>query len=214
MDIFNDKLLILSPHADDEILGCGGLIAKHRKESVYIAEFTMGSLERRKEFERFLNDFNIKNHNILYEDKYHLHLDTVPMFEIINKIDEIIQKFNPEVVAIPFPSFNQDHKIVYQCSTAVLRSRRTNVRTQPFVIIYEYPQINWIIDDKTFMPNCYIDISSVIEEKVEMLKYFSSQINDAKYAISINGMVNTARYRGNEISVEAAEAYMIKRLIF
>ncbi|MBK1812712.1 PIG-L family deacetylase [Clostridium sp. YIM B02505] len=209
----NEKLLVLSPHADDETLGCGGLISKLKSTNVHIVEFTIGSDVRKKEFEKIMELCQIENFEILYDDQYHLKLDLIPMFELVNKVESVIERVRPQVVAIPFPSFNQDHAIVYNCCMTALRSRKKKFFMPEIVIVYEYPQVNWITNVQMFKPNLYVDISKQLHKKVEMLGMYESQMGDEDYAVSKNGVISMAKYRGKEVSVEAAEAYEIKRLI-
>jgi len=209
----DERLLVFSPHADDETLGCGGLISKMESSNVHIAEFTIGSAIRKKEFEKIVEFCEIENFEVLYDDEYHLKLDLIPMFDLVNKVEGIIDRVRPQVVAIPFPSFNQDHAIVYNCCMTALRSRKKKFFMPEVVIVYEYPQINWITNVQMFQPNLYVDISKHLHKKVEMLEMYESQMGDEDYAVSKNGVISMARYRGKEVSVEAAEAYEIKRVL-
>jgi LmbE family N-acetylglucosaminyl deacetylase len=209
----NERLLVFSPHADDETLGCGGLISKMKSANVHIAEFTMGSAVRKKEFEKIMEFCQIKNFEILYDDAYHLKLDLIPKFDLVNKVEDIIDRVRPQVVAIPFSSFNQDHAIVYNCCMTALRSRKKFFFMPEVVIVYEYPQVNWITNVPMFQPNLYVDISEHLHKKVEMLQMYESQMGDEDYAVSKNGVISMSKYRGKEVSVEAAEAYEIKRLL-
>ncbi len=210
----NERLLIFSPHADDESLGCGGLISKMKSKNVYITEFTIGSTIRKREFEKLMEFCQIENFEILYDDDYHLKLDLIPMFDVINRVESTIERVKPYVVAIPFPSFNQDHFIVYNSCMTALRSRKKKFYMPEAVIVYEYPQVNWITNVHMFQPSLYINISEYLSKKVEMLAMYQSQSGDEDYAISKNGVLSMAKYRGKEVSVEAAEAYEIKRLLF
>lgn len=209
----NERLLVFSPHADDETLGCGGLISKMYGANVHIAEFTIGSATRKKEFEKIMEFCQIENFEVLYDDNYHLKLDLIPMFDLVNRIEGIIERVRPQVVAIPFPSFNQDHAIVYNCCMTALRSRKKKFFMPEAVMVYEYPQVNWITNVQRFQPNLYIDISKHLPKKAEMLEMYESQMGDEDYAVSKNGVLSMARYRGKEVSVGAAEAYEIKRLL-
>ena len=209
----DERLLIFSPHADDEVLGCGGLMSKMKSANVHIAEFTIGSAVRKREFEKIMGFCQIDNFETLYDDSYHLKLDLIPMFDLVNKAESVIERVKPYAVAIPFPSFNQDHAIVYNCCMTALRSRKKKFFMPEAVIVYEYPQVNWITNVQMFQPNLYIDISKHLLKKVEMLAMYESQMGDEDYAVSKNGVMSMARYRGKEVSVEAAEAYEIKRLL-
>lgn len=208
-----DKLLIISPHTDDEVLGCGGLMHHFQSEHIYVAQLTAGNEIRRREFESVMQYCRIPNYSILFEDHLHLKLDTLPLSTIIHSFEAIIEQFKPSLVAIPFPSFNQDHEVVFRAGMAALRSKKRAQHFPKMVILYEYPQINWISLGGRFQPNLYLDISNHLTEKIEMLKLYESQLVDEEYAVSIDGMVSLAKYRGKEISVAAAEAYEVRRWI-
>lgn len=208
-----DKLLIISPHTDDEVLGCGGLMSYFPSDNIYVAQLTAGSDIRRGEFESVMQYCGISNYSILFEDHLHLKLDTLPLSTLINSFEAIIEQFKPSLVAVPFPSFNQDHEVVFRASMAALRSKKRGQHFPKMVILYEYPQINWISLGGRFQPNMYLDISNHLEEKIEMMKLYESQLVDEEYAVSFNGLVSLAKYRGKEISVAAAEAYEVRRWI-
>ncbi|WP_353056774.1 PIG-L deacetylase family protein [Paenibacillus polysaccharolyticus] len=204
---------MVSPHADDEVLGCGGLISQMNSDSVYIAQMTMGSELRKTEFLNLMEHCSINNYSILFDDSLHLKLDTIPLSVIITELEKIIEKFMPTIVAIPFPSFNQDHEVVYRACCAALRSKKKGQHMPLMTILYEYPQINWSGIGGDFQPNFYIDITKELPNKIKMMKFYESQLVDETYAVSLAGIKNMANYRGREISVSAAEAYYLKRLI-
>ena len=212
MDISGD-VLVLSPHPDDEVLGCGGLLCRVDSHKIHLLEFTMGSPRRREEFECFMRSYNIADGKIAYDDALHLRLDTLPQADIIRLIEEEIDRIRPEVVAIPFPSFNQDHEVVNRCAITALRSRKKPYYMPRIVLQYEYPQVNWLQNRYAFVPNFYLDISQNIDKKAAMLAHYRSQLKDPQYAVSVEGMRTLAYFRGKEISVLAAEAYQICRWI-
>lgn len=220
MTIFNNntRLLVFSPHPDDEILGCGGLIKKVKdsKGKIQVSLFTFGdndkSNTRKNEFENVMKYMNVDSYECLFPNEYHLKLDKLPMFDLIQKIENAVNEFKPTICAIPFPSFNQDHKMIYDASIAALRSTPSLQRHLPqYTIIYEYPQVGWYSDRIHFTPNLYIDISKEIEDKVLAFELYNSQNKFREYSISSESIKIYAQMRGREITVDYAESFMIKR---
>ena len=208
-----DKILILSPHVDDEVLGCGGLILKCKPENIYIYEFTVGNKTRREELESFKRLTGIKNITVVFDDDKHLRLDMIEKFKLINIIESTINEIKPNIVLIPYSSYNQDHEVINEVACAALRSKRKGVFYPDIIAVYEYPQVNWNFNNNKFTPNMYIDISDVIDKKVQLMSLFKSQVSDKSYAISVEGMKAMASYRGFEATMEYAEAYDIKKVI-
>jgi len=214
----NTNLLILSPHPDDEILGCGGLMSKVKSNNgkVHVLLFTYGyasqSSTRRQEFENVMNYMNVDSHSCLYHDRYHSRLDEIGVYDIIQNIEKSIRALKPTICAIPFPSFHQDHRAVYEAAIAALRiPTHIEKYALPQVIVYEYPQVSWSLYEPFFVPNMYVDINSEIEIKLKAFELYYSQNKSNDHAISKNGINALSSYRGKEISAQNAEAYILKR---
>ena len=82
---------------------------------------------------------------------------------------------------------------------------------QPLVIGYNNTSLFWSLEREKFHPNFYIDISQYLEQKLTALSMHKSQMRDAIHHSSVQNVEYTARLRGSEISVEAAEGYMVFR---
>lgn len=213
------NLLIFSPHPDDEILGCGGLMekVKHHHGKINVSLFTFGDFDRqfktrKHEFEKVMEFMSVDWFNCLFPDEFHLKLDTISLFDIIQIIEDTIKQINPTICAIPFPSFNQDHRRVYEAAIAALRMPAFPKKSGGIqVIIYEYPQVSWNPYNYHFTPNLYIDITTEINKKIAAFEEYISQNKSDDYAISNAGILSLAAFRGKEISTKFAEAYMLKR---
>ena len=107
------KILILSPHADDEVLGCGGIISKYSKEGheinvLILTNANKGAPEIYSEKEinqirkeaKLANDF-IGTKRLLFENLPALSLNQYPLYKISNVINKYISKIQPEVIFIP-----------------------------------------------------------------------------------------------------------------
>lgn len=215
-----ERILILAPHADDEVLGCGGLIEKAcrfgNKVKVVIAavgctEFwhskqVITAHERKKELVDALNYLGCKDFQVMFDDKEAL-LDTVPQKELVTTIDEIVNDFMPTMVFIPYPGFHQDHRTLFYACMAGLRP--TPQRQYKLVAMFEYPFIVWQYPKLGDLGEFYLDISETIDIKVEALRKHDSQIRESNHLISPDSVKSWAEKRGLEIGVKYAEKYYI-----
>ena len=230
----DSKLLIIAPHADDEILGCYGLIKKMKEQGieVYIQILTMGAYDRlddkhvtkeewRTEFESVCKELDIDGHDImLYEDEIK-HIDEIPKSKVIEYIEKksplSLFEIKPYIVAIPtIFSSHQDHIATYQSAMAALRVHSSAQYVTPELIIsYESPEYHYWSEHTEFgrfTPNMHLPMTSKqVDEKVDVLYKYQSQIKTGKRDASrIRAL---AIMRGSEIGEEYAESFHIHRSI-
>lgn len=224
-EILKEKiLLVLAPHPDDEMLGCGGLIAKIKdlRGKVFVIIFAVGNVKqfggesntkkRLEEVGDVMNFMKVDGYEIIYiDDNIHLKLDTLPRKELIDIIESkskfSINNVNPDIIAIPsFACQNQDHEAVFHASFTACRPRiKKGLNSAPMVLVYEQPDIFWAF--RVFRPNFYVDITPYLSTKLKALSFYSSQMREEPNLRSIDNVERMARLRGSEICVEAAEAF-------
>lgn len=234
MNFGKETLLVIAPHADDEVLGCFELIKKTKKEGgkVFVLIVSMGGYKKigsgkikkelwKKEFLKTKSFLKIDGYDIgYYDDKKMLRLDNIPMIDLINIIESktkvSIFKTKPTMIAIPtIFSTHQDHIAVYQSCITALRVRPQNSDfVVPMVMSYESPEYsNWsgYSEFGQFQPNFYIKMNDKdLKEKTTALNFYKSQLRTAHRDKS--SITRLAKQRGAEIGVEFAESHHIHRL--
>ena len=209
------KILVIAPHADDEVLGCGGYLIHHKDSSdIRIVIGTIGGVDVRQDFMTRLEEF--KNVCIkigaagkfLFNDKDAV-LDTIPSFEIIRELDKEVDSFRPDEIFINYRSRHQDHIKIYDCAMASLRLREGYM--PKFVALYEYS----FISDGLELPKggaAYHDISDVIDQKAQLFNLYTSQVRQSPSPLNSNGIKKLAQIRGLEIGVDYAEKFYIQKM--
>ena len=218
---------MISPHADDEVLGCGGLISKIKSAGgkVFVLIFNVGSIEKfnNKKFTQLRKNETSAAMKFLKIDKYdtifdspndNRYLDAKPLHELISKIETeskvCLEKIKPTIVAIPsINSHHQDHIHVFKACIAALRPLSTPIVN--VVISYEAPEHSRWSASGVFQPNLYIDIEKYLAHKISAFYKYKSQIRIGgrdKHTIK-----NHAEYRGKEAGRKICEAYFVHRLI-
>jgi LmbE family N-acetylglucosaminyl deacetylase len=228
--LFKEKtLLVIAAHPDDEILGCGGLISKVKYEGgkVFVLIMTVGdepqygkqsiAASRTKEAEEVMKFMRVDGYEFcLPGNKFHLRLDAVDkktLVDIIEKTSRFsLQYVKPDIVAIPHPHYNQDERAVFEAAFTALRSRPAHLKPpQTLVISYEDLSHNWATTP--FNPTMYVDIKDFINLKCKAISLYSSQVGGPTHYISEDSVRLLAKFRGRQVGLEAAEAFMIHRLL-
>jgi len=228
------RLLVVSPHADDEAYGCAGTIAKIKDlgGEVYIMVMSIGDLKhyngndkivsketRKEEFIKTAEFLKVDDYDIVYEDtEKHLRLDAIPQRELIAKIERdskvAIDRIKPTMVALPAISYNQDHCAVFHAGFTATRPNLPHIKPlQKIVVAYDNPTLFWNTEYEKFHPNFYVDISKYLDIKLKAMSFHKSQLRDSLHHCSIDNLKNLVHLRGREISEEAAEAFMCYRFV-
>jgi len=234
INLKNEKLLIIAPHADDEILGCYGLIKKVKNlgGKVYIQILTMGGYKRigssfvtkkkwHQEFLKASNHLKIDGHDIMfYEDDFH-YLDEIPRRDLINYLETKssipLFKIKPTIVALPtIFSSHQDHTQTYKAVISTLRIQpQKNFNSPKLIISYESPEYYFwspYIEFGKFSPNFFLELSKTdIKNKINALSIYQSQL--AKGKRDGKKVKALATIRGSEAGVAFAEAFHVHRMI-
>ena len=197
------RVLIIAPHPDDEVLGCGGAIARHvqRGDDVYLVvatktytpDWTEEFIENRpKEVERANNILGIKQ--TFFLDFPTVKLDTVPQKELNDALDRIILDIKPDIAYIPHRGdLNKDHRLIHESSLVALRPTHVKARR---ILSYEVlSETEWGVEP--FVPNVYIDISDFFDKKIEAMKVYSSELITYPHPRSIEVIEALAKKRGS-----------------
>jgi N-acetylglucosamine malate deacetylase 1 len=229
-----ERLLIIAPHADDEVLGCFGLISKIKKNGgeVFLQILSLGGYDRiegnrvtrdnwKTELVEVVNTLNIDDYDIAYSNDEFQHIDTKPQHELIAYIESksklSIEKIKPTIVAIPtIFSSHQDHTFAYKVSISALRPHKQNNRHMPkLVLSYEEPEYYFwssYSEFGSFSPNFYLSLSkNDMDNKSKTLNLYSSQLREGQRGK--DNVFSLAKIRGNEIGIDYAESYHMHRMI-
>jgi LmbE family N-acetylglucosaminyl deacetylase len=166
------KVLVIAPHPDDEVMGCGGTIVKHVYDNdiVYLCIVTTTyepdwskefAEKRKKEIKRVNGILGIKKTYPLNFPT--VKLDTIPQKELNDSITKIVRSVNPDILYIPHQGdLNKDHRLVFDSALVSIRFNNEIKK----VMSYEVPSsTEFGRMHKPFIPNIYVDITKSIFEK-------------------------------------------------
>lgn len=218
------RVLVIAPHPDDEVLGCGGTMARlsaHGNE-VHVLVATEGKPPQFSEqaVERVRTEMRAA-HEVLGIFKTHqvdlpaAALGNVPSAQINAKIGEVIESIRPDTLLLPFVGdIHADHQIVFMAAMVAARPRHQNAPSQ--ILCYEtLSETNWYAPPTTpaFVPNVYVDIAETLSKKAEAFQKFESQVRPFPEERSVEAIEALAKMRGATVFLHAAEAFMNIRQI-
>lgn len=213
------RVLVVAPHPDDEILGCGGTIARlaEQDQAVHVLVATRGMppafaeegvQKVRKEMRAAHEMLDVvETHET---DLPAAALDTVPAAQVNAEIGQVIDAVAPDTIFVPhIGDIHGDHAIVFQACMVAARPRHDRAPSR--ILCYEtLSETNWYAPPLTpaFLPNVFIDISSTLERKLDAFRCFESQVKSFPEERSIEALEALARSRGATVHLKAAEAFM------
>ena len=221
------NILIIAPHADDEVLGCGGIIAKYTNlgfevNIVIATNACKGAPELFSQSDiDAIREEAINAHKILgvketvFLDLPAPALNAFPSYKISIELSKMVNKFQPRLVYLPHPGdLHLDHSAIYRA--ALVAVRPINNCSVKEVYCYEtLSETDWSPKQggEGFDPNCYEDISDYMQLKLDAMNCFKSQLKPGFSSRSLRSLKSLAEFRGGTISVEFGEAFELERLI-
>jgi len=225
------RILVVAAHPDDEVLGCGGSIAKWVKagDEVHVIIMAEGLTSRdeqrnianhEKELLRLAETaqqaskvLGVKSIELLdYPDN---RMDSVDLLDVVKTIEKYIGQLKPEVVVTHhFGDLNIDHQIIHQAVMTACRPQPGHPVKR--ILSFEVPSATeWQTptSSQIFAPNWFEDISETLELKIKALKIYDSEIREWPHPRSIKAVEYLSRWRGSSVGCEAAEAMLLIREI-
>ena len=221
--------LVLAPHADDEAMGCSGLMARlaargARIHVIYLAvdgfhhyglDAETTYEERVAEIEHVLELFGEGcTYEIAYAGLGQIErLDALPQRELVDRFEAALNEHEPELLLLPaVPDYDQDHRAVFDAGFAAARpiAPRFGKWLVPNVWTYEMGKLQWAASP---LPRfaAFCDITDVIETKLEAIRRYETMLRPSPHIRSLEAVRALATVRGAEIGVRYAEAFGVLR---
>tara|TARA_R110002012_G_scaffold242832_1_gene417312 strand:- start:13278 stop:13961 length:684 start_codon:yes stop_codon:yes gene_type:complete len=221
-----NKVLVVIAHADDEAIGCGGTLIKHRNagDEVRIIFMTNGVSARNNTKERQIQkrlkaqenccrQLNIVDYyNFDFPDNK---MDSVALIEVIKCIEEVIENYPTNIVYTHHGGdLNIDHQVVHRA--VITAARPTPSSTVNKILTFEVnSSTEWSNENigSNFTPTYFVDISQELKEKETLLAHYEEEMLPYPHSRSITAILNSNKVRGSSVGLPAAEAFTLIRAL-
>lgn len=225
------SVLVLAPHADDEAMGCAGLLAKLAAAGaeiriLYLAvdgfhhyglerETSYG--ERIAEIERVVELFGPRcTYEVAYGDMDLIErLDSLPQRDLVDRFEDALNDVQPDLLLMPSGhDYDQDHRAVFTAGHAAARpiAPQFGKWLVPHVLAYEMAKIQWSSAPLPSAP-AICDITDVLPTKLEAIRRYETQLRPAPHIRSLEAVEGLAAIRGAQIGVRYGEAFEVMRTV-
>lgn len=219
------KVLVFAIHPDDETLGCGGTLLKHKAsgdeihwllatEATDESGFSESFIKKRQaEIEKVNNLYGFNS--LIRLGFSTMKTDKIDTSIIVKKISETFSKIKPNIIYLPFKTdVHSDHRIFFNAAFSCTKSFR-----YPFIKkIYMMETLSETefapsTKEDSFVPNVFIDISQFIDKKIRIMEVFESEIDEHPFPRSKKNIKALATYRGATSNCKYAESFMLLKEI-
>jgi len=216
-----NKVLVVAVHPDDETLGCGGTLLKHKANGDEIHWLIATDIAELEGIDKSVVDernTEIKEVEKLYSfnSVYKLGLSTTKVdeyhiSELITKISSVVNEIKPNIIYLPFKGdVHSDHKYIFDAAYSCTKSFR-----YPFVkkiyMMEALSETEFSLSTKedSFVPNVFVNISDYIDKKIEAMKIYKSEIGEHPFPRSEKNIRALATYRGATSGCDCAESFIL-----
>jgi LmbE family N-acetylglucosaminyl deacetylase len=224
----NHRVLVIAAHPDDEILGCGGTMARLANNGSEVFTLILGTgITSRYETgqnEKVQRDIQ-KLRDAMYEanaiigvkkvftgDFPDNKFDTAALLNLIKAVERIKKEVRPDIIFTHYENdLNIDHRITYKA--VITAARPLQDETVKEIYSFEVPSSTEWNCPLSFSPEVFFDITETMELKLKALSAYKSELRDFPHPRSLEGIIINSQYRGMTAGTRNAEAFKTIRII-
>lgn len=226
MSILDSKVVaVVAPHPDDETLGCGGTLLKHVEhgDRVHWIVFTSIStdqgfteervLSRDDEIRRVANAYGFTGtHRLNFPT---MQLDRMPKADLVGALGAVVKQLGVHTLYVPYRNdAHSDHAAVFDaCASCTKTFRYPLVRSVRVYETLSETEYGMKPEDPGFRPNLFVDVAKYMEQKLEIMSIYASEMAEFPFPRSNVAIQAQAQLRGTQCGATAAEAFMLLKEI-
>ena len=218
------RVLVIAPHPDDETLGCGGTLLKHRAAGDSVSWLIMTRAHepqwsaevlgnKEGEIERVAAAYEFEQ--IFRLDYPATLMDTLSLGEIIAGVSQVVAEAHPHSVYLNHVGdVHSDHRIVFDSVISAIKPFYSSRHGVKRILSYETLSSTEAAPPdhmRAFLPTVFCDITNFIERKLEIMSLYRTETQPYPLPRANESIRALARFRGAAIGVEYAEALMLIR---
>lgn len=207
----NESILIIAAHPDDEVF-CYGTVSEMIKKGAEAHVLILSGGRNRSNptyAAKAAGVIGIPSKNITMKHFDDQRFDMYERSWFADEISQVLSRVNPSIVFTHSGNdLNLDHRVVADATLVATRPYASNVK---HVYAYEVPSSSeWNYPIK-FSPNVFFEISDSIEQKVQSLECYVTEVRKTPHPRSAHGLRMMAEYHGMKTGMNRAEAFELVR---
>ena len=216
------KVLVVSAHMDDEVLGVGGTIAKHvdcgddvtvciPANRAYNHQYDQAMIKRQKDAAKKAKEI-LGYKELVFLDLKDEQLDDKTI-DILVPLEGVFKKVNPHIVYLNHSGdTNQDHQAAFNAGIIACRSFANPglIKVFSYEVLSSTDQIP-PLKEKAFLPGFYVDIEKYLDKKTKAMSCYQDEYKEFPHPRSSEAIEALAKKRGMEVGMKAAEAFVVLR---
>jgi len=226
-----NRALVIAAHPDDEVLGCGGTMARMVDEGwqVHVLILAEGATSRADQRDRLQHAHELSElercaheagrilgvHDVELDTFPDNRMDSVDLLDVIKRVESAVARIQPQrVLTHHVGDVNVDHGVIHHAVAAACRPLPGScVKEVLYFEVASSTEWRHARSLPPFAPNLFVDISTTLDRKLQALEVYASEMRPFPHARSVRALEHLARWRGATIGCDAAEAFEIGRRI-
>ncbi len=215
------RVLVIAVHPDDETLGCGGTLLKHKFQGDEL--FWLIATDAVKEYgvdssviKQCNKEINLVSKAYGFKGVYELHLpvkrvDTVPIVELVEKITAVIKRVKPDTIYLPFHGdAHSDHRYLFLAACGCVKTfRHPFIKTVLMMETISETEFAPALKENAFIPNYFVDITRYFNGKLKIMSIYKKEMQKHPFPRSKENIKALATLRGATASCKFAESFML-----
>jgi LmbE family N-acetylglucosaminyl deacetylase len=220
------NVVVVACHPDDETLGCGGALLKHRSTGDKIFWIIATSMKNEcgfsnKAIARRNNEIRAVAKAYRFDKVYQLgfpttKIDHIPVQKIVRKISEVFHEIKPSVVYLPFRAdVHSDHRVIFEAAYSCTKKfRYPFIKKVLMMEAISETEFAPSLKECAFIPNLFVDVSDHFKEKLAIMKIYKDELGANIFPRSLQNMKSLAVFRGATAGCRFAEAFVVLKEVW
>lgn len=219
-----EKVLVLSPHPDDETLGAGGTLLKYKDLGHETYWLNVTNMKRQYGF-RGAQIKKRQSEIAKVQDAYQFDgffdlslepcgLEQYRRKDLVEKISNVFCKIQPNIVILPYAhDVHSSHRIVFESAYSSIKVFR-HPYIKKVLMMEVLSETNFALDNQGFFPNYFVDMSDYLEKKIKIARLYKDEIKEHPFPRSEKSIEALAVLRGTQAGCTYAEGFIVLRYIY
>ena len=216
-----NNVLVVSAHPDDETLGCGGTLLKHKANGDKIFWLIATRMKEENGFKKEIiarrkQEIKAVTSAYGFDKIFEFNLSTAKLDElsiadVISSVSEVFSEIRPSILYLPFKGdVHSDHRVIFNAAYSCTKHfRYPSVKKILMMEVISETEFSPSFNESAFVPNYFVDVSDFLDKKLDIMKIYKSELGTHPFPRSLENIKALATFRGATAGCKYAEAFVV-----